>query len=257
MTASADKRLRIVQRELAAALDEVTAALEGERGRRRGPLNQRVWLLRKMLRQVPAHYFSEFGQDRYVDDLLGGREGGVFVDVGGYDGITSSNTLFFELIRGWTGLLIEPAQVPFSKAARLRRCPCLDLAVAGSAQTRDFVEIVEGRTQMSGFLDTYDVDMLTLARQDARHREIGRAVQSDALAEILRAHGITRVDYISLDVEGAELEILRSFAFDDLPVRVWSVENRAGDVEIPKLMRAQGYELAEFLGVDEIYFRKA
>ena len=51
--------------------------------------------------------------------------GGVFADVGGYDGVTGSNTLFFEQRRGWSGLLVEPSPANLAAARAVRRCPCL------------------------------------------------------------------------------------------------------------------------------------
>ena len=49
-------------------------------------------------------YVSQAGQDMVVDRVLGGKRGGTFIDVGGYDGTTGSNSWFFELWRGWYGV---------------------------------------------------------------------------------------------------------------------------------------------------------
>ncbi len=93
---------------LAEAFAELSAELRDETGRVRGELTQECWRLRLKSGEL-RRYFSQSGQDWYLDQLLfKERRGGVFVDVGGYDGVTGSNTLFFEVFRGWTGLLIEP-----------------------------------------------------------------------------------------------------------------------------------------------------
>jgi len=47
------------------------------------------------------------GQSAFVDKLLSGRRDGFFVECGAADGESFSNSLFFELERNWTGLLIE------------------------------------------------------------------------------------------------------------------------------------------------------
>ena len=66
-----------------------------------------------------SHSWSQFGQDVAIDALLRRRTGGFFVELGGFDGETGSNTLLFELLRGWDGLLIEA--VPQSYAALRRK----------------------------------------------------------------------------------------------------------------------------------------
>ena len=50
-----------------------------------------------------------------MDRLLGGLRDGFFVEAGAYDGQTLSNSLFFELKRAWTGLLVEPNPVLFER----------------------------------------------------------------------------------------------------------------------------------------------
>ena len=58
---------------------------------------------------------SQYGQDQFVDTWCNSREGGVFVDVGAHDGVTLSNTWFFENVRKWTGLCIEPIPEIFNQ----------------------------------------------------------------------------------------------------------------------------------------------
>jgi hypothetical protein len=52
--------------------------------------------------------FSQIGQSKYIDSLLMSKKSGFFVESGGYDGEGHSNSVFFELERGWIGILIEP-----------------------------------------------------------------------------------------------------------------------------------------------------
>ena len=49
------------------------------------------------------------------------QEGGFFVDSGAHDGEIQSNTLFFERIRGWTGILIEPQPTIYQQLKRKHR----------------------------------------------------------------------------------------------------------------------------------------
>ena len=78
------------------------------------------------------------------DELYLGRDEAFITDAeylayayeqAGYNGVTGSNTLFFETMRGWTGLLVEPATTPFEAARNVRRCDCVQLAVAAAIST--------------------------------------------------------------------------------------------------------------------------
>ena len=248
------KKIEEARKLLQEARSELTGLLEGEKSRRRGAILRELHAISGMLGPAEG-YFSQAGQDRFVDRLLAGKTGGVFVDIGGYDGVTGSNTLFFEIFRGWSGLLVEPSPNQLKLAQSVRRCPCLGTAVAGQAGPADFMEITRGFTQMSGFLDSYDRDLLARVRGDARHREVIHKLDKKPLGDVLEAQNLGRIDYLSLDVEGGELDILRNFDFSAFEIDIWSIENNTQNSEIPELMRHNGYDLIEFAGVDEI-FRK-
>jgi hypothetical protein len=51
--------------------------------------------------------WSQYGQDQLIDKLLNQKRNGFFVEIGGYDGETFSNSLFLEKERRWSGLLVE------------------------------------------------------------------------------------------------------------------------------------------------------
>lgn len=243
------------KRLLSEAFADLNAELRREVGRRRGALAEECWRLRLMSGELRT-YFSQSGQDWYVDQVLfKERRAGIFVDVGGYDGVTGSNTLFFEVFRGWTGLLIEPVPALLAKATAVRRCACEGCVVSGDGAAVEFLTVEAGFLQMSGRTGTYPMGILDRIRAHPDHREAIGQAESRMLGEILRDRGIHRVDFLSLDIEGAEFDVLRTFPFDAVEVSVWSIENRTGNAEIHALMTEQGYRLVEFLGVDEIYCR--
>lgn len=203
-------------------------------------------------------YASQFGQDRFVDDRVSlGKRGGVFVDIGAYDGVTGSNSLFFERVRGWSGMLVEPVAHRAEAARRARIAPCFPYAVGSCSGSAPFLEIERGMTQMSGFLDGYPADLLAAARSQPHHRERIIEVPVRPLNAVLDESGLRRIDYLSLDVEGAELAILAAFDFGAFDVGCWSIENNHRRAEIPEIMEKAGYRLVVRLGVDEIYTRDA
>ncbi len=247
-----DVCIKAAQAELTAAQSDILDVLKAEKSRRRGPLVQRLHEVRRML--SPAYrYTSQAGQDEVVDRLLGGKSGGVFLDIGGYDGVTGSNTLFLEVFRGWSGLLAEPAPPQLKLAEAVRRCPCLGVAVAPDEGESEFIEVQAGLTQMSGLSATYDPDLLNRVRADPRHKETTHVVPTRTLASLIDEVGTKEPDLISLDIEGGELSVLETFDFDTYRPRIWCIENNTSNRAIPILMRKAGYELVEFCGPDEVY----
>lgn len=247
-------RIAAARRELVQARAELNAALGRDRTRRRGVLMRQVHEIERMLRPDDP-WRSQAGQDRVVDRLLGGKRGGVFVDVGGYDGVTGSNTLFFEETRGWTGVLVEPVPAMLDRAQLRRRCPCLGVAVATNEGEAEFIEVTEGYTQMSGLAGTYDPALLERVRADPRHREAVRRVPTRTLSAILTDEGVPDPDFLSLDIEGGEIAVLEAFPFGRHRVTAWSIENNTADPRLAEIMRANGYELVEFCGPDDIYLK--
>ncbi len=249
------ERIAKARAELLAAQKDLVAALDRNKTRSRAPLVRHLHEVRGMLN--PAFPFaSQAGQDQVIDRALQGKTGGTFVDIGAYDGITGSNSLYFEKWRDWSGVLVEPVEAMRKTAQDLRKAPCLPYAVADQKGEASFMAVTEGYTQMSGLLDSYDSDLLDKVRADPRHTEKLITVQTVTIADVLEESGITAPDFISLDIEGGELAALRVFPFAKYPVRTWAIENNTGGPEIAQIMRENGYNLIEFCGPDEIYALK-
>ncbi|WP_269584166.1 FkbM family methyltransferase [Roseibium sp. Sym1] len=238
--------LKRQQSALAAALTRVF-------GPERGALRHDLWIVEKCL-GLHAPFHSQSGQDRFVhEEFFTNRTGGTFVDIGGYDGVTGSNTLFFERSLGWNGLLVEPASLPFAIASRSRTCACRRVAAGDGTTTAAFIEVLSGYTQMSGLETSYDQEMLEVVRRHPEHSEQQVRVEVRTIGELLRDAGIERIDYVSLDVEGGERAVLEAFPFESVPVTAWSIENNTGNPDIARFMAGKGYAVTEFIGTDEIY----
>jgi len=250
-----DDLVNAARAQLRQAQADLGKMLDADKTRRRGNIIRRLHEIRLMLDPGYA-YASQAGQDMMVDRIFGAKRGGTFVDVGGYDGATGSNTLFFEQWRGWYGVLVEPVPAQLDKARLVRRCPCLGYAVAATDGSAEFIEISEGFTQMSGLAGSYEADLLTRVRADPRHKERTLRVETRTLSRILDDSSISEPDFISLDIEGGEAEVLAAFPFDRHSVGVWAIENNTGTDAITLIMQANGYDLVEFCGPDEIWRRR-
>ncbi len=194
-------------------------------------------------------YFSQVGQDKYLDKtVFRGLRSGVFVDVGAHDGETISNTAFFEKHRSWTGVCVE-ARADLAKKCREARpaSAVVECAVANREGEMEFLAC-EGYTEMLSGL-TELMPALTRSRIDREQRAHGGSVekckvQVCRLADILEGVGIKRVHYMSIDVQGAEFEVLQSMDFDEVQVDVVNFAANYPDSvgHIIEYMEAKGYE---------------
>ncbi|MEM7057356.1 MAG: FkbM family methyltransferase [Pseudomonadota bacterium] len=221
--------------------------------RARGAINERIWSCERALGQRTS-YFSQAGQDAYLDErIFKGKREGVFVEIGGYDGVTGSNCLFFEMMRGWSGIVIEPSPTFFERAASTRKATCLQVALADQEGEAEFLEVQEGFSQMSGLTASYDEGLRNQVESDPRHKGELIKVKTQTLEQILDHAEFSQIDYISLDVEGGEMSVLSSFPFDKYDIRAWTIENNTSDTEVPELMMSKGYQRVEAIGVDDVY----
>lgn len=202
-------------------------------------------------------YASQYGQDKWVfENLFPGKRDGVFVDIGANDGVTLSNSLFFEQ-QGWTGLAIEPIQTAYDKLIASRKCTCVHGGIAAKAGNYTFRQVVGGPEMLSGLkeeLDPKHIERIELemASSGAHYEDI--TIQCYNLNDLLDEHGIKQVDFLSIDVEGAELSILESLDFSRVDITAFAIENNYRDPRIPSIMKRNGYKVRARLG-DEFYVK--
>ena len=197
---------------------------------------------------------AQNGEDRWLHDFFGGKSTGYFVDVGAYDGVDLSNSYHFEQI-GWTGILVEPdpdraracaASRPHSKTFQCAAVDsvetgeiCFHRAAAGVYSTTNLTPDHERRLAGMG-----------MATEEIR-------VPARTLDSMLIEAGATQVDFVSIDVEGAELAVLRGFDIDRWSPQVVIVESNTKHraKEIRDYFVAHGYAYCDTIDVNDFYCR--
>jgi len=201
-------------------------------------------------------YFGQYHQDRFVAELFDQKRGGFFVDIGANDGVSFSNTYYFENFLGWSGIAFEPHPIVYRQLSASRTCATVNAGVGPANTIMKFSCVDVGAAMLSGFTETFDSGHRRRIRREVRKagvkiREID--VPTLRLADVMADHKRDTIDYLSLDTEGGELEILRSIDFDRFYVRCLSIENNSKNLAIHRYMSGLGFRLSAIAGCDEIY----
>jgi FkbM family methyltransferase len=164
-----------------------------------------------MSESIQYHSQPATAQDRWVMDKLPNCRG-YFIEIGAHDGVRHSNTLTLEEHSEWTGLLVEPNQRLFQLLKSNRpNCQVSSKCIgpADALQQPFVVGDAGGSDAFSGLLNHMSDEWY---ESHARHKSKTEWVDTISLRSLLEEHKCPKViDYLSLDVEGAEYAILESF----------------------------------------------
>lgn len=190
-------------------------------------------------------YKSQFYQDYIISNFIfPGKKDGVFLDIGGNHPIIINNTFYFEKI-GWTGLAFEPQRHFHDLWQKHRKVTMLPIALG---ETQKDVTFTELRSDVLSGID------ISAGADDIYQTYV---VQQKRLDDVLKEYNIKEIDYVSLDVEGYEINVLNGINWDETIIKCLSVENNEDDCEIEEFLHDKGYVLYYKTGVDGIYMHKS
>jgi FkbM family methyltransferase len=200
---------------------------------------------------------SQIEQERWVLAMCLGRHGGRFAEIGAFNGVLHSNTYFLETGHGWSGVLVEPNPILFAKLAASRRATCLERAVHR-----------EGG-QLLSFIASQEIGTLAeYAEADGYAEDRRRAISENGLItvetitfdEMDAADGRpgSGFDYVSLDTEGSELDILRTIDLTRHRIALFTIEHNFTEPrrETMRVLLAEaGYQRLN-VGFDDWYWHE-
>jgi FkbM family methyltransferase len=207
-------------------------------------------------------YYSQHGEDCLLWTFFGERVNGFYVDVGAFDGRYVSNTYAFEQM-GWHGICVEPHPVSFKILRELRTAICVNAACVPDPTTQHATLYMEKLGYLSGLqgereddvnrryekrgltfdgFDTVDVPAMTLDRILSENVPGGKPIP---------------IDFLSVDVEGTELDVLRGLDLNAWRPRVLLIETNtpAAWEAMSGYLSGFGYSLARRLAVNSLYVR--
>lgn len=170
---------------------------------------------------------------------------GYFVEVGAYDGVILSNTYAFER-RGWRGMCFEP-HPEFHKQLVANRpgSTCIQAAVGNRIELATlFYSTPNAMLSSTSLVDIESLKSIYVDDREQFEQMQQITVPLITLDYALAIHGVEQVDYLSVDVEGRELDVLQGFEIVRWRPRLVIVENNNLYDELIAYFSAVGYTLA-------------
>lgn len=211
-----------------------------------------------------SKYHSINDLDKKIEKYLN-LDNGFFIELGANDGVTQSNTLYFERHRNWKGILIEPIPHNYLLCRKNRSAASLVFCCACTSfeYKENFVEIIYSNLMSTPLGLESDID------NQVEHAAIGKQFLNNtednfrfgALARplndlIVESNAPRIMDLLSLDVEGAEIEVLKGINHEEYRFKYMCIECRGKD-KLVEYLSSVGYELIEILSEHDYLFRNA
>lgn len=202
---------------------------------------------------------AQEGEDRVLARFIGPRRNGYYVDVGAFDPVRFSNTWVLYQ-QGWHGINIEPSPDGAKRLQRLRPNDItLNVGVAGATGTLQY-HVFNDQA-----LNTFDAALAAARSRDDIYRIVARKmIPVERLVTLLERHVPPgqAIDLLSVDVEGLDLEVLKSSDWSRFrPAYVLAEAlgfelDRAAEVPLPAFMAKVGYRLVAKT-MNTLFFRRS
>ena len=170
----------------------------------------------------PIKSYSQIGQDLEVLKFYNNKRNGFFVEIGASDGIELSNTYLLETMYDWKGVCAEPIPLKFELLCKNRpNSFCCSDAVHGESGKQVEFDICNTSDLLSGISENIDCHK-DVVNQDKTQITITTISLNDLLE---KSNSPLFIEYLSLDTEGSELEILKSVDFQKYTFGLIDVEH--------------------------------
>jgi len=219
----------------------------------RGEIRQKIWNCEKSF-FWNEKYTSQAGQDKIIKkNFFDGKKNGFFIEIGAYDGIIGSNCYHFERFLNWDGIAIEPSNVQFEKLKRNRKCKILNKAISDEVKEVEFIEVTEGLTQMSGINNSSFKRNINIISNNQPSKTKSISLKTITFDEIAPKN--RDIDYLSIDIEGGEMNLLKSIDFKINNIKVVSVENNLPkEQNFKNFFEKINFKYLDRIGQDEIFY---
>lgn len=204
-------------------------------------------------------FYSQYNQDEYIYNnfFKNKKDKGFFLEIGADDGIRFSNCKFFEETLNWDGIAIEAREQAYNKLINNRKCNCIHAVLSDIEENTTFLDIKGYGLGLSGLIDKYDKRHVVRINNDIKntnnegHDIIN--VKTEKLNNILDKYNVTNIDFLSIDTEGSEIDILKTLDFNKYNINVITIEDNYNDSKLMDFFIKNNYSLIQQISCDKIF----
>ncbi|MCU0536478.1 MAG: FkbM family methyltransferase [Hydrococcus sp. Prado102] len=228
-------------------------------------------MLKQKIKRIQRRFFESIGSDIYsrpslheidrkIEKYLP-QKNGIFIEAGANDGFSYSNTYYFERFRNWTGILVEGIPELYEKCVLERpNSKVFNCALVSSDYQEPHVTMVYANAMslVRGALKSSEADENHIKKgSEIQLNVVPYEIQVPArtLTSILDECQIDRIDLLSLDVEGFELNVLKGLDFNKYQPNFMLIEARFKE-EIDSYISNLYDQIDQFSQQDFLYKKK-
>ena len=198
-------------------------------------------------------WFSQFGEDRYLNNFFPNEYKGFCVDVGASNGTSGSNTYFFEK-KGWNCICIEPNNKYVEECKKYRKIVVNCCCGSEDNKTVEFT-IFNLTGDNESAISSLVPDERLIKSHKHMIRDIKKTLVSvrtlNSILEELKAP--LNIDFISIDTENTELDVLKGLDLTKYNIKYLVIENNFDEPYIEEYLKSFNYKKIHRLAVNDFY----
>lgn len=192
--------------------------------------------------------------EKKIHELFNYKTEGFFVDIGAHNGISLSNTKFLEDV-GWDGICIEPHPNVFKQLIENRKCQKVNCALWNEDTKVNFLSLSGYTEMLSGIQESYDSRHYNRIMNELRvHGGNSEMIEIEA-KKFESVVDRKQIDFLSIDTEGSELQILERINFNEYDIKVICIENNFFEERFNEFFKERGYKYYTNVFIDYLYVK--
>lgn len=196
-------------------------------------------------------FYSQQSEDKILYEKYLNYRDGFFIELGAMDGVTFSNSLFFENELNWRGILIEPTTQYNDLVKNRPNCINYNFAISTDEGQVEFL----GNYALGGIIKTMSQKHRTIWNLDKNWSPI--LVKSIPIHKLI-SNNIKKVDFFSIDVEGGEFEVLSTYNWeiDTYVILIEMADDNIKNDNCRKLLLDKGFNFDGNIGFNEVWINR-
>ena len=201
---------------------------------------------------------SQFGEDDYILDLFEKEYKGFYLDIGCYHPTKHNNT-YKMYKQGWRGINVDLNQFTIDLFNFLRSKDInINSAISDDGNTKELFFLNELNTENT--IDKNHINFLLNYHNVKDYEITKKKIKSRTFSDIINTYNIKKIDFLNLDVEGHEINIIKTIDFKNLFIDVICVEmiehndiSKKNNNEIKLILKNNNYSLINKIDINHIY----